>query len=102
MVEYPIISVSHNRNTALLEIEDKELLNAVVYQSRILGNPNRARVVNYWETPNPLRLILFVSSRNESPRDHLNGYASLPCHSPACARYILDDIATVLSTLICD
>jgi hypothetical protein len=50
MVEYPIISVSHNRNTALLEIEDKELLNAVVYQSRILGISNRARVVNFWET----------------------------------------------------
>lgn len=50
MVEYPIISVRHKRNTALLEIEDIELLNAVVYQSRILGNPNSARVVNFWET----------------------------------------------------
>ena len=50
MAEYPIISVRPNTIMALLEIEDKELLNLVAYQSKILGNPNRARVVNFWET----------------------------------------------------
>ena len=43
--------VSPNRNIELLEIEDKELLNLVTSQSKILGIPNRARVVNSWETP---------------------------------------------------
>ena len=42
MVEYLIISVNPNTIMALLEIEDKELLNLVVYQSIIRGDPNLA------------------------------------------------------------
>ena len=50
---------------ALLEIEYKKLLNWVAYQSKISGNPMRARGVNFCDR-DPLRSILFVSLRNES------------------------------------
>ena len=55
MVEYLIISVNPNTIMALLEIEDKELLNLVAYQSKILGDPNLAGSKFYGD-PDPLRL----------------------------------------------
>ena len=55
MVEYLIISVNPNTIMALLEIEDKELLNLVAYQSKILGDPNLASS-KFQGDPDPLRL----------------------------------------------
>ena len=67
---------------ALLEIEDKELLNLVVYQIKNFRKSQQSESSKFLGDPDPLRLILFVSLRNESPRD-LNGYALLPLAFPS-------------------